>query len=231
TTKDRLIAEDPKSAEIIRPILRGRDIKRYSYDFHDQWLIASHNGYTNDAGIQIPRIDIDNYPAIKAHLEKYWDAIVVRTDKGETPYNLRSCAYMDDFSKQKIVWGEISDKTKFSIDIQGRYYPEATTFLMTGTDLKYLLAFLNSSFSEYFFSVAGTTTGMGTVRWKKYKIEQLPIVKPSQPQLQIVEKLVEAIAKEEYGSQEYRILEQTINSAIYKIVGLSDDETQFIESL
>ncbi len=86
-----LIAADPKCAEIIRPILRGRDIKRYNYEFADLWLINTHNGIKEKG---ISRIDIDDYPTIKAHLDQYWDQISTRADKGDTPYNLRNCAYM-----------------------------------------------------------------------------------------------------------------------------------------
>lgn len=57
TTKDRLIAEDPGAAEIIRPILRGRDIRRYAYDFNDTWLIAPHNGFKRN-GYAVPAIDM-----------------------------------------------------------------------------------------------------------------------------------------------------------------------------
>ena len=113
--KDELISADPKSAEIIRPILRGRDVKRYGYTFSDLWLIAAHNGIK---GKQIPRVDINEYPAIKAHLDKYYEKLVERADKGDTPYNLRNCVYMDDFNRQKIVWGEISDNPKFALESQ-----------------------------------------------------------------------------------------------------------------
>ena len=99
--KDELIAKDPKSVEIIRPILRGRDIKRYSYDFADKWLINTHNGSKTQN-----RVDVNNYPAIKEYLDNFWEKLVKRDDQGDTPYNLRCCAYMDDFSKQKIVWAE-----------------------------------------------------------------------------------------------------------------------------
>ena len=95
-TKDALIAQDPKSAEIIRPILRGRDIKRYSYDFADKWLIATHNGTPTQE-----RIKIEDYPAVKMHLDSYYAKITKRDDQGDTPYNLRCCAYWDDFSKPK----------------------------------------------------------------------------------------------------------------------------------
>ena len=71
------------------------------------------------------------------------------------------------------MWGEISDRTKFALDVHGKFVPEATTFLMTGKHLKYLLYFLNSTLSEYLFSKIGTTTGVGTVRWKKFKVESI----------------------------------------------------------
>ena len=71
------------------------------------------------------------------------------------------------------MWGEISDRTKFALDVRGEFVPEATTFLMTGTHLRYLLYFLNSTLSEYLFSKIGTTTGVGTVRWKKFKVENI----------------------------------------------------------
>ncbi|MGQ3537761.1 Eco57I restriction-modification methylase domain-containing protein, partial [Ornithobacterium rhinotracheale] len=100
--KDEILAnckteeERKKSAEIIRPILRGRDIKRYGYDFADLWLINTHNGI-KEKGIK--PINIDDYPAIKKHLDQYWTRLEKRADQGVTPYNLRNCAYMEDFYK------------------------------------------------------------------------------------------------------------------------------------
>ena len=78
--KDELIAADPKSAEIIRPILRGRDIKRYGYDFADLWLINTHNGQ-KEKGI-LP-VNVNDYPAIKAHLDQYYERLAKRADKGD----------------------------------------------------------------------------------------------------------------------------------------------------
>lgn len=85
--------ERTRTAELIRPILRGRDIKRYGYDWADLWIINTHNGIKG----KLPRVDVNEYPAIKAHLDQYWDKISTRADKGDTPYNLRNCAYMDIF--------------------------------------------------------------------------------------------------------------------------------------
>ncbi len=165
--KDELIAKDKKSSEIIKPLLRGRDIQKYELDFADKWLINSHNN---------PPINIDDYGVIKEHFYSYYEKLEKRLDKGKTPYNLRNCAYIEDFLKPKIVWGEISDKPKFAYD-NGDYFIEATSFIMTGESLKYLLAFLNSKLSKWYFERISTTTGMGTSRWKKFKLELLPIAK------------------------------------------------------
>ncbi len=99
TKRDEILAncktedERQRTTELIRPILRGRDIKRYGYiwdkdDPKALWLINTHNGVKG----KYPRIDIYDYPAIKQHLDKYWDKISIRADKGDTPYNLRNCA-------------------------------------------------------------------------------------------------------------------------------------------
>ena len=86
--------ERERTAALIRPILRGRDIRRYGYDWADLWLINTHNGIRGE----VERIHIEDYPAIKQHLDNYWDKIEPRADQGETPYNLRNCAYLDDFT-------------------------------------------------------------------------------------------------------------------------------------
>ena len=90
--------ERERTAELIRPILRGRDIKRYGYVDNGLYLINTHNGIKD----KLPRIDIKEYPAIKAHLDQYWDKISTRADKGDTPYNLRNCAYLDLFFQPHI---------------------------------------------------------------------------------------------------------------------------------
>jgi hypothetical protein len=223
--REELIAADPKSAEIIRPILRGKDIKRYRYDFSDLWLINTHNGIRER---RIPPVDVNDYPAIKAYLDKFYAPLTKRLDKGVTPYNLRNCAYTDDFSKQKIVWGEISDKTKFAIDLNGEYVPEATAFFMIGDSLKYLLCFLNSRLSEYYFAKIGTTTGVGTVRWKKYKIESFPI-----PQIANIDEFIndiDIIINSTRMSHDITNIEMRLNNLIYKIFNFTDDEIKIIES-
>ena len=104
--------ERKKTAELIRPILRGRDIKRYGYVDNGLFLINTHNGIRN----KLPRIDINDYPAVKTHLDQYWDRISTRADKGDTPYNLRNCAYLEDFSKPKVMWKIIGCNINFCFD-------------------------------------------------------------------------------------------------------------------
>ena len=138
--RKELMEKDPKSEEIIRPILRGRDIKRYSYDFADLWLINTHNGI-KEKGIN--PINIDNYPAVKEHLDKYIPQLKKRQDQGDTPYNLRNCAYLEDFNKQKIAWNRIASEKQFALVDEGIFIQDSMHFF-TGNHLYYLSAFLNS---------------------------------------------------------------------------------------
>ena len=215
--------ERERTAAIIRPILRGRDIKRYGYNWADLWLINTHNGVKG----AIPRIDVNDYPAIKQHLDYYWDSIAVRADKGDTPYNLRNCAYLEDLNQPKIVWGEISDRSKFAYDFNGRYSPEATSFLMVGDDLPYLLCVLNSPLAEWFFSKIGTTTGVGTIRWKKYTIQELLIPKASDSIINTIRNDVESYIN---GSISIQRLAEVSNHKIYEIIGLSTEEIEYVEN-
>ena len=169
-------AEKARTNEVIRPILRGRDIKRYGYEWKDLWLINTHNGIKG----QVERIHIEDYPAIKKHLDKYWEKIKNRFDKGDTPYNLRNCAYMDDFAKPKIIYAEIVQSPRFFLDKNGEFYPEATSFIMTGEHLEYLEKFFNSKVGFYLFKTfyAGGELGDKGCRYKKQFLEKLPIPKP-----------------------------------------------------
>ena len=166
--------ERTRTAELIRPILRGRDIKRYAYNWAGLYLIATFPSR---------HYDIEMYPAVKQYLltfgieklEQTGKAYIVNGEKIKARKKTNnkwfeiqdSISYWEDFSKPKIVWGEISDKSKFAFDFLGEYIPEATTFYLNGEYIEYLLTALNSSVSEWLFSKTGTTTGVGTIRWKK----------------------------------------------------------------
>ena len=132
--------ERKRTAELIRPILRGRDIKRYGYNWANLWLINTHNGIRG----KLERIHIEDYPAVKAHLDHYWDRISKRADKGDTPYNLRNCAYLEDFSKPKIVFQEIVQESQFFYDMDGRFICNDTCLIIVGKELSFLLGVLNN---------------------------------------------------------------------------------------
>jgi hypothetical protein len=149
--------EKTRTAELIRPILRGRDIKRYGYDWANLWLINTHNGVRG----RIPRIDINDYPAVKQHLDKYWDKISSRADKGDTPYNLRNCAYLDDFSKPKIVYREIGIEMDACI-VPSDWMINNKLYMITGNHLQHLLNYLNSKvFNRIILPSANVTGGKG----------------------------------------------------------------------
>ncbi|MBV6420168.1 MAG: hypothetical protein DAHOPDDO_01396 [Ignavibacteriaceae bacterium] len=175
STKDKLIKEDKKSAEIIRPILRGRDIKRYGYDFADLWLINTHNGI-KERGIK--PVNINNYPAIKKHLDKFWDKIKPRADQGDTPYNLRNCAYMEDFSKQKIMYPDISERLSFCIVNNEVYCNNTVYFMVSETEnLEYLLKFLNSNLIDWYYRTLSVQLGETAVRMFSIYVLNIPIPK------------------------------------------------------
>ncbi len=235
--KDELIKQDPKSAEIIKPILRGKDIKRYSSDFADMWLIASHNGYTNNKGEKIEAVNIENYPAIKEWLDSHWEKISKRGDKGKTPYNLRNCAYQEEFEKEKIVYSEIVKKPQFHFDVN-QFFPEATSFLMTGKNLKYIVSILNSKAFTYFFSrfYAGGGLGDTGYRYKKKFLELTPIPKilleEQKPFIEKVEQILEKTSQENYDSknisEEQKTLEKEIDEMVFDLYGLSEEERRVV---
>ena len=177
--RDELLAqcqteeERQRTAELIRPILRGRDIKRYSYDWAGLWIINTHNGIKEEG---IPPINIQEYPVLKAHLDQYREKLQARADKGDTPYNLRNCAYIKDFDRPILVWLELSDTPKFALS-KG-LVPLNTVFFLSGESVDNLLALLNSKLVTWYFrECLGTSSGVGTNRWLKYTIENLPLVK------------------------------------------------------
>ena len=170
--RDELIKKCPKSAEIIRPILRGRDIKRYGYDFADTYLLNVHNGIREKG---IPPINIDDYPAVKAHLDQYWDKISVRDDRGKTPYNLRNCAYMDDFNKQKIIYPNMTKYLPFLFDDKN-FFVNQKCFIITGQYIGFLTAFFNSSLFKYCFRDNFPELRGGTRELSKIFFETIPVI-------------------------------------------------------
>ncbi|EFR7978904.1 class I SAM-dependent DNA methyltransferase, partial [Campylobacter jejuni] len=141
-------AEKERTAKLIRKMLRGRDIKRYSYEWAGLWVINTHNGYKNQNGEKVEAINIKHYPSLKKHFDEFYPQLEKRADKGLTPYNLRNCAYIEEFEKEKIVYPCIMAKEPyFSYETSFAFAMAPANIITSNSDiLKYILAFLNSDF-------------------------------------------------------------------------------------
>ncbi|WRE22020.1 class I SAM-dependent DNA methyltransferase [Helicobacter pylori] len=232
--------ERERTERLIKPILRGKDIKRYSYEWAHLWVINTHNGYTSNLKSKIPPIDIEKYPATKAHLDSHYDTIATRCDQGDTPYHLRNCAYLEDFEKEKIVYGEIVQEPRFYLDNGecelGYFYAEATSFILTGEHLRYLLGMLHSKLITFAFKTfyAGGGLGESGYRYKKAFIERLPIPKITEKNQELADKITDGAKqilalKEKDPKANTQKLEKEIDALVYQLYNLTDEEIKIIE--
>jgi adenine-specific DNA-methyltransferase len=226
-TRDKIIADSPKNAEIIRPILRGRDVQKYRADWQSLYIIASHNGYINSQGEQISPVNIDKYPVIKQHLEKYWNEIRKRQDQGITPYNLRSCVYMDDFFRPKIVYPNMTKFLPFYYDTFG-YYTNQKCFIITGENIPFLTAFLNSSLFKFCFKENFPELQGGTRELSKIFFDKIPVIKITKKQSKVFELKVTEIQKLKIQEKDTLHLEKEIDQLIFDLYELTPEERQAI---
>jgi len=223
-TRSRLVAEDPTSEEILKPILRGRDIQRYRASWAGLWLIATHNGYAD-----VPAVRIDEYPAVRRHLDQYYARLESRYDKGGTPYHLRNCAYHAEFATPKLLWIELADRGRFAYDDTGTL-AEATAFMLTGGPARYLCGILNSQLVQWFLQHSAPTSGMGALRWKKTYLLQLPIPGADLDRRQRLIRLVDSVlrAKDVDSLADTSDTEAEIEQQVFKLYGLTAVETRAI---
>ncbi|TPH30156.1 class I SAM-dependent DNA methyltransferase [Helicobacter pylori] len=233
--------ERERTEALIKPILRGKDIKRYSYEWAGEWVINTHNGYTSNLKSKISPVDIEKYPALKSHLDSHWDTIATRSDQGDTPYHLRNCAYLEDFEKEKIVYGEIVQEPRFYLDNGecelGYFYAEATSFILTGEHLRYLLGMLHSKLITFAFKTfyAGGGLGESGYRYKKAFIERLPIPKITPQNQELARKITDCAkaileSKEKDPKANTKELEKEIDALVYQLYHLTDEEIKIIEA-
>ena len=208
--------ERQRTAEIIRPILRGRDIRRYGYNWADLWLINTHNGIRGE----MERIHIEDYPAIKQHLDNYWNKIEPRADQGETAYNLRNCAYLDEFSRPKIIWKRVGSIIRFSYDEKGLFGLDSTCFA-TGNHIQYLCCVLNSSMGHYLLNGA-PRTGTGDLLISVQAVEpvRVPVIDDSDEAFSLLIK--------RFINNPSIELDDEIDNVIFDLYGLSPDEREYV---
>ncbi|NHA52881.1 class I SAM-dependent DNA methyltransferase [Helicobacter pylori] len=230
------MSERERTIELIKPILRGKDIKRYSYEWANLWVINTHNGYTSNLKSKIPPIDIEKYPAIKAHLDAHYDTIATRCDQGDTPYHLRNCAYLEDFEKEKIVYPCIMAKEPCFVYEQKGFYAPAPANIITGdkTEIKYLTALLNSKciyFAMRKFYMGGGIEG----ELKTNNLEKIPIPKITTKNQELAQKITDCAerilkSKAKDPKANTQELEKEIDALVYQLYHLTDEEIKIIEN-
>ncbi|GAA7939099.1 class I SAM-dependent DNA methyltransferase [Helicobacter pylori] len=228
--------EERKRTEVlIKPILRGKDIKRYSYEWAREWVINTHNGYTSNLKFKIPPIDIEKYPALKSHLDSHWNTIATRSDQGDTPYHLRNCAYLEDFEKEKIVYPCIMAKEPCFVYEEKGFYAPAPANIITGDkiEIKYITALLNSKciyFAMRKFYMGGGIEG----ELKTNNLEKIPIPKITPQNQELARKITDCAkaileAKEKDPKANTQELEKEIDALVYQLYNLTDEEIKIIE--
>ncbi|EDP8081896.1 class I SAM-dependent DNA methyltransferase [Campylobacter jejuni] len=238
--KDEILAkckdedEKERTAKLIRKMLRGRDIKRYSYEWAGLWVIGTFPSL---------KIDIEQYPALKQYLSQFLPRIEQSGEKGcrkktsnkwfETQDNI---AYYEEFEKEKIVWNPVSGEYLFSY-IKEHIFFNNSLFMMTLDvfSLKYILAFMNSNCYKWLITLKTNLIQTGSYAYgAKDKIERLPIPKINSKNEKLADELINSVdeilkAKEQDKNANTQELENKINSLVYKLYNLTEDEIKIIE--
>ena len=234
STRQALIAEDSESSEIIKPILRGRDIQRYQPRWAGMWLIATFPSL---------RVDIGNYPSVEKHLLSFGKDRLEQSGKRlagggrsrkRTPHSWFELqdviGFHEDFAKEKLFWMDMSPEGRFAHSYAEEYCNDKV-FIMTGRSLRYLCAILNSTLITWRMKSTALTTGMGLLQWKKFAVERLPIPKLSaakqRPFIRLVDEILEAKAAD--SAADTFPEEAAIDRLVYDLYGLTEEESTAIE--
>lgn len=223
--RKKLIKEDPKSKEIIKPWLRGRDIKKWRDEWAALYVIFTRRG-----------VDINRYPAIKKYLQQFKDDLMPKTSenqkRGRKPgpyawYEIQdNIAYYLEFENPKIVYPDLATEPRFSFDKAG-LYADCTAFVIPSGD-SYLLALLNSILMRFFFSCLSASVRGGFLRFKTLYMEKLPLFPASEKQKIPIASRVDAILKDPTGPEASR-LESEIDELIFELYGLTSDEIKVLK--
>ena len=227
-TKDNLIKEDKKSKEIIKPLLRGRDIKRYNYDFKNLYLICTFPALN---------LNISDYPAIEKYLKSFGKRLEQSGEIGCRKKTIHkwfemqdTIAYYKEFDKPKIIYAETTISPNFYYDNEN-FIAEKTNFIMTGENLKYIMAVLSSKLGFYIFYNFYSEITLGDVgfQYRKSSLETFPIPEPNENTLKEIEDLVDKVIEEKKNNIDTKGLENEIDKMVYELYGLEEGEIKIIE--
>ncbi|MBM3404452.1 MAG: hypothetical protein FJY10_06135 [Bacteroidetes bacterium] len=223
STKERICREDPRSPEILKPVLRGRDIKRYGYAWAGLWLI--NTGFDLD----IPKL----YPAVYNHLLQFEDNARKRDDQGKKWWNLRACSYYEEFEKENVVWSDIATEPIFTI-LPGGIYFNNTVYMIVGNYKSYLSAILNSSLIRWYFPKIASSLGEKGQRFFKIFVENMPIPPITNEAKSIIKQIEGLVTKiiyiKQQGFQDSTTEgEKQIDLLVYKLYDLTYEEVKVID--
>ena len=203
--QDAFIAEDPRCADLIVPLLRGRYVDKFVTQWDEaedeKWMINSHNG-VKELGIPPVNLRVE-YPVLWNHLVAYKDKLTVRLDKGDHWSNLRNCAYIHDFQKPKIIYPNMTKYLPFYLDTTEHFFINDKAFILTSEveSLAYLTAALNSTVFRCCFMDNFPNLGEDRRELRKIFMDKIPIKKPTAEHVALFEALVPMVQAAKAESQ------------------------------
>ena len=217
-----MVSADEHCKEILVPHLRGRNINQYQIEWEGSYLINSHNGLKEE---KLPPIDINDYLPIKEHLDAYYDRLEARSDKGNTPYNLRNCAFLRDFGKKKIIYPNQTIHPSFYLDTEG-YYINQKAYMIVGRHLGYLTAFFNSALFRYCFTdnfpiIQGAGREMNESIFKRIPVKDVTDDEDAEYERRVME--IQQMKREGQSTEEK---EHELDLMILAHYGITDQEQQ-----
>ena len=217
-----MVSADEHCKEILVPHLRGRNINQYQIEWEGSYLINSHNGLKEE---KLPPIDINDYLPIKEHLDAYYDRLEARSDKGNTPYNLRNCAFLRDFGKKKIIYPNQTIHPSFYLDTEG-YYINQKAYMIVGRHLGYLTAFFNSALFRYCFTdnfpiIQGAGREMNESIFKRIPVKDVTDEEDAKYERRVME--IQQMKREGLPTEEK---EHELDLMIFAHYGITDQEQQ-----
>ena len=237
-TRNRLVAEDPKSNDIIKPILRGRDIKKYAHEWAGLWLIAF---------LPTLNLNIDNYPAIKSYFFKNFNIKQLEQTGKKYPefnFNARkltnnkwfetqdSIGYYSEFEKEKVVWSDISTEPSFTILPKGTYFNNTVYMIVGGKNNEYLTSLLNSRITKWYFPLIASALGEKGQRYFKVFVERIPIPSVSEYNEKIIleiNRITNDIFLWRKENKSINNMEREIDKLVYQLYDLTPQEIAIIE--
>ncbi|MDD5525374.1 MAG: TaqI-like C-terminal specificity domain-containing protein [Smithella sp.] len=224
-----IINEDKTNKSIIKPLLQGRNIRKWTYQKSNEYLLQT--GYDENIKKQ--------YRIIYGHLKQFENELKIRSDQGVNWWNLRACKYYPEFEQEKIIWGLTADKWAFAYDDEKHYLP-SNGYILTSNEIpiKYLLALLNSRLLEFYFGFIGIMTAGGAFTLKYETIVEIPIKVISnaeqKPFISLVDKILSLTSFDDYlqnATKQVKVgeYEAEIDRMVYKLYDLSSEEIAIVE--